>query len=151
MPGNECAALAGIEQDQRLLGLDAVGQPVLKSILTDTLLLESVRAALVVRRDQIEASALRLSVRGSKQNERVAPVDFRRDAFDHLVELIARGVPVEHSRDDDVTIERTGSSLHLHREAFRIFCRHRELGKAVLTVNTTLSPTPIDIVTYTTR
>ena len=35
MSGDQCARLAGVEQDDGPLGLDAVGEPVLQAVLAD--------------------------------------------------------------------------------------------------------------------
>src|SRR5204863_2172461 len=90
MSGNQRAALARVKQDQRLLRLDAVGEPVLQPILADALVVQCIGAALVVLRDQIEAPALRLAMRCSKQHEGVAWVNVLGDLIDNLVELVAR-------------------------------------------------------------
>ena len=63
MPADQRAGLAGVEQDDGPLGLDAVGEPVLQAVLADGALASAPGAALVVLRDEIEAAVLGRAVR----------------------------------------------------------------------------------------
>ena len=113
MTRDKRAAFARVQQDDGFLRPDLVGEPILQAILANRITRERIRAALVVLRNEVEASVLGDAVSGCEENERVALMNFSRELCDCAFDAIAGRRLVAQERDLHVGVLRPGRPLQL--------------------------------------